>query len=52
VDYVQKDLDEAYRIGVNSVPTVFVNGKRLRGDRSFENLALAVEKELKKRPVK
>ena len=49
VDRVQKDLDEAYRIGVNSVPTVFVNGKRLR-DRSFESLAAAVEKELKKNP--
>jgi len=51
VDHVQKDLDEAYRLGVNSVPTVFVNGKRLR-DRSFESLAAAVEKELKKNPVK
>ena len=51
VDYVQKDLDEAYRIGVNSVPTVFINGKRLR-DRSFESFAMAVEKELKKNPAK
>jgi protein-disulfide isomerase len=51
VDHVQKDLDEAYRLGVNSVPTVFVNGKRLR-DRSFESLAAAVEKELKKNPAK
>jgi protein-disulfide isomerase len=51
VDYVQKDLDEAYRLGVNSVPTVFVNGKRLR-DRSFESFAAAIEKELKKAPAK
>lgn len=51
VGYVQKDLNEAIRIGVNSVPTVFVNGKRLR-DRSFESLAAAVEKELKKNPQK
>ena len=51
VDQVQKDLDEAYRIGVNSVPTVFVNGKRLR-DRSFESFAAAIEKELKKNPTK
>ena len=51
VDYVQKDLDEAYRLGVNSVPTVFVNGKRLR-DRSFESFAAAIEKELKKTPAK
>jgi protein-disulfide isomerase len=49
VERVQRDLDEAYRLGVNSVPTVFVNGKRLR-DRSFESIAAAVEKELKKKP--
>jgi predicted DsbA family dithiol-disulfide isomerase len=51
VDHVQRDLDEAYRLGINSVPTVFVNGKRLR-DRSFESVAAAIEKELKKNPAK
>lgn len=51
VDQVQRDLDEAYRIGVHSVPTVFVNGKRLR-DRSFESIAAAIDKELKKNPTK
>jgi protein-disulfide isomerase len=51
VGYVQKDYNEAIRIGVNSVPTVFVNGKRLR-ERSFESLAAAIEKELKKNPAK
>ena len=51
VDHVQKDIDEAYRLGVNSVPTVFVNGRRLR-DRSFESFAAAIEKELKKPPAK
>jgi protein-disulfide isomerase len=51
VEHVQKDVDEAYRLGVNSVPAVFVNGKRLR-DRSFESFAAAVAKELKKNPAK
>ena len=51
VDHVQKDVDEVYRLGVNSVPTVFVNGKRLR-DRSFESFAAAVAKELKKNSAK
>jgi protein-disulfide isomerase len=51
ISYIQKDLNEAIRIGVNSVPTVFVKGKRLR-DRSFESIAAAVEKELKKNPAK
>jgi protein-disulfide isomerase len=50
VGYVQKDYNEAVRLGVNSVPTVFVNGKRLR-DRSFESIAFAVERELKKNPA-
>ena len=51
VDYVQRELDEAYRIGVTSVPAVFVNGKRLR-DRSFEAISAAVEKELRKKAGK
>ena len=51
VDYVQRDLDEAYRIGVTSVPAVFVDGKRLR-DRNYESIAAAVEKELRKKAGK
>jgi protein-disulfide isomerase len=50
INYVKRDLNEAYHLGVNSVPTVFVNGKRLR-DRSFESFATAIEKELKKKPA-
>jgi protein-disulfide isomerase len=50
VGHVQRDLNEAVRIGVNSVPTAFVNGKRLR-DRSFESFAAAIEKELRKNPT-
>lgn len=51
VDHVQRDLDEAYRIGVSSVPAVFVNGKRLR-ERSLESITAAVEKELRKKAGK
>jgi protein-disulfide isomerase len=51
VDYVQRDLNETVRIGVNSVPAVFVNGKRQR-DRGFEAIAAAVEKELRKKAGK
>jgi protein-disulfide isomerase len=51
VDHVQRDLDEAHRIGVTSVPAVFVNGKRLR-DRSYEAIAAAVEKDLRKKAGK
>jgi protein-disulfide isomerase len=50
--HVQEDYNEAARIGVRGVPTVFINGKRLRGDRSFESFAAAIEKESKKRSAK
>jgi protein-disulfide isomerase len=49
--YVQEDYNEANRIGVRGVPTIFINGKRLR-ERSFESIAAAVEKELRKKPAK
>jgi protein-disulfide isomerase len=49
--HVQEDYNEANRIGVRGVPTLFINGKRLR-DRSFESIAAAVEKELQKNPAK
>ena len=45
--HVQEDVNEAVRIGVRGVPTVFINGKRLR-DRSYESMAAVVEKELRK----
>lgn len=48
---VQNDYNEANRIGVRGVPTVFLNGKRLR-ERSLEAIAAAVEKELARRSGK
>jgi protein-disulfide isomerase len=47
---IQKDIAMARQIGVNSTPTVFVNGRQQR-NRSLAGLATAVEGELK-RPVK
>jgi protein-disulfide isomerase len=49
--HVQEDFNEGNRIGVRGVPTVFVNGKRLR-DRSPESFIMAIEKELKKHRAK
>lgn len=49
--HVQRDVNEAVRIGVRGVPAVYINGKRLR-DRSYESMAAAVEKELKKHSAK
>lgn len=45
-DKVKRDLREGEAIGVNSTPTVFINGKRLR-DRSAESMKAAIEAALK-----
>jgi protein-disulfide isomerase len=45
-DKVQRDLREGYKIGINSTPTVFINGKRVR-DRSPEGLKAAIDAALK-----
>lgn len=49
--HVQEDYNEGNRIGVRALPTIFVNGKRLR-DRSPDSFFMAIEKELKKNRAK
>jgi len=44
---IQKDRDEAQRIGVNSTPTVFING-RLLGGRSYAEIQEVIEDELQR----
>jgi protein-disulfide isomerase len=39
---VERDRQEAIRLGVNSTPTLFVNGRRV-SDRSYEGLRSVVE---------
>ena len=51
VHHVQEDFNEGNSVGVRGVPTIFVNGKRLR-DRSPEAFFMAIEKELKKQRAK
>jgi protein-disulfide isomerase len=46
-EIIDQELSEAARLGVNSTPTVFINGKRLR-DRSLEEFQAQIEKELHK----
>lgn len=45
-DKVQRDLREGDKLGVNSTPTVFINGKRIR-DKSREGLKAAIDAALK-----
>jgi protein-disulfide isomerase len=45
-DQVQQDLQEGYKLGVNSTPTVFINGRKIK-ERTRESLKSAVEAALK-----
>ena len=44
---VQRDVDEADNIGVNSTPTFFVNGKKV-SDISYEAIKISIENALKR----
>lgn len=48
---IQKDIQLAREAGVNSTPTVFINGRQQR-NRSMEGFSAAVEAELKKLATK
>ncbi|GAC1426619.1 MAG: DsbA family protein [Flavisolibacter sp.] len=52
--YVQADLKEGIKLGVNSVPVFFINGKRFEQDPSFKNLSAYIKSipEAKKEKVK
>ena len=45
-DKVQRDMREGDKLGVNSTPTVFINGKRVR-DKTPEGLKAAIDAALK-----
>ncbi|HXG63479.1 MAG TPA: thioredoxin domain-containing protein [Blastocatellia bacterium] len=45
-DKVQSDMQDAWRVGVNATPTVFINGRRVR-DKSRESLKAAIDAALK-----
>ena len=45
-DKVRRDLREGEKLGINSTPTIFVNGKRIR-DKSREGLKAAIDAALK-----
>jgi protein-disulfide isomerase len=45
LEQVKHDFNEAIRIGVNSVPAVFVNGRKLK-DRDLKGFQALIDKEL------
>ena len=45
---LQRDLNDASELGVDSVPTTFINGRRLVGARDYEAYHDIIEEELQK----
>jgi protein-disulfide isomerase len=45
-DKVQRDLQDGFKLGVNSTPTVFINGRRVK-DKSKESLRAVIDAALK-----
>lgn len=44
---IRRDYEEGISLGIRGVPTVFINGRKMR-DRSLESLEAAVNQELEK----
>lgn len=44
-DVIQKDKDDGVTIGVNSTPTIFINGKKIQSFPSYTVLKEAIERE-------
>lgn len=47
VEHIRQDYEEGIRLGLRGVPTVFINGKKMR-QRDMATLAAEIESELKK----
>jgi len=45
-EVVQKDADEAARLGINGTPAFFINGRPLTGAQPFEMFARVIDEEL------
>ena len=45
-DLVQKDVEEAGRLGVNGTPAFFINGELLSGAQPLENFVRVIDREL------
>jgi predicted DsbA family dithiol-disulfide isomerase len=45
-ELVQKDVDEAMRLGINGTPAFFINGRPLSGAQPYEMFARLIDEEL------
>jgi predicted DsbA family dithiol-disulfide isomerase len=50
-DAVMKDLQEARRSGIFSTPTFIINGRVLKGARSFEDFKAIIDQSLKEKKI-
>jgi protein-disulfide isomerase len=46
---VRDGVAQGTRLGINSTPTVFVNGRRVEGAQSYEVFAALIDEELSKK---
>jgi protein-disulfide isomerase len=47
---VQRDLEDGMKLGIDSTPTVFINGRRV-SDKSYDALKASIELALKAQPI-
>jgi len=45
--HIRQDYEEGIRLGIRGVPTVFINGRKIR-DRSMKSFEAAINRELEK----
>ncbi|MBT9258293.1 MAG: DsbA family protein [Clostridiales bacterium] len=45
---VKRDFEDGERYGVTGTPTFFINGRKVVGARSYEEMSRIVEEELRK----
>jgi protein-disulfide isomerase len=50
-DKIEKDLDDGTKVGINSTPSFFINGKRITNPRSYEDFKKLIEEAKKSNPV-
>lgn len=45
---ITEDMNQGQKLGVRGVPSVYINGKPIKGGRSLDSFVATIDKELKK----